>query len=236
MAHITKRPMDPEILDRPDVDPAELHRVFGFVQWVNRRLGGTAAVMKHIQRWSNAWPNDQTIRILDIATGAADIPIAIGNWAKRAGHRVHITGIDLHPVTVRMAKRNVGHRDDITILQADALKLGEQFPADSFEYVHAGLFLHHLHDVDVLTVLAIMDRLATRGVIWNDLVRSPFTRAAVRVLTIGTPGVVRHDSIVSIANAFTHREAMDVVGRAGWTRPTYRMHLLHRFTVVSTKA
>jgi hypothetical protein len=111
------------------------------------------------------------------------------------------------------------------------------FSADSFEYAHAGMFLHHLADLEVMTVLRIMDRLATRGLIWNDLIRGWIGRLGVRLITRGRgiPDMVRHDAIVSVDAGFTRPEAIDLAQRAGWRRLRYRRHLLHRFTLVSEK-
>jgi ubiquinone/menaquinone biosynthesis C-methylase UbiE len=170
-----------------------------------------------------------------VGTGAADIPIAISDWARRAEHRVEIVAIDLHPVTVEAARKNVAARPEIRVVQADALKLMDQFSPASFDYVHAGMFLHHLQDIEALTVLRIMDRLATRGCIWNDLVRNFTGRLGAFALTLTAPPKVRHDAIVSVAAGFARREAIELARRAGWQNPCWRRHLAYRFTVTSGK-
>ena len=103
------------------------------------------------------------------------------------------------------------------------------------DYAHAGMFLHHLDDVQVLTALRIMDRLTTRGLIWNDLVRGPVEAIGVRLLALGEPATVRHDAIASVAAAFTRREALDLARRVGLSNVRYRRHLFGRFTLVSSK-
>jgi hypothetical protein len=110
------------------------------------------------------------------------------------------------------------------------------FPPSSFHVVHASLFLHHLPDIEVLTVLAQLDRLATRAVVWSDLVRSPLCRALVHAATLHAPAIVKHDARVSERAAFTRREALDLARRAGLTRPRYtRSPLLYRFTLTHEK-
>ncbi|MFQ5427078.1 MAG: hypothetical protein ACE5EV_08360, partial [Gaiellales bacterium] len=102
-----------------------------------------------------------------------------------------------------------------------------------FDYAHAGMFLHHLPDVEVMTVLRIMHRLSRRGLIVNDLLRGIVGRIGVRLLLLGAPAIVRHDARVSVAAGFTRRDALELARRAGLVNLTFRRHLLHRFTVVS---
>jgi len=237
MKPLTDRRLTPEHMDDPQAGAAEIEEALRFIRLVNRRLRGTAATLGHLQRWSAKWPRDEVIRILDVGTGSADIPVAIADWAKAVGQRVHITAVDLHPVTLDFARRQVGERPEIELVQADALRLADRFKPDSFHYTHAGMFLHHLPDIEVMTVLRIMDRLARRGggVIWNDLLRNAIGKTAVRLLTVRSSPMVRHDAVVSVAAGFTKRETIDLARRAGLTGIRLRTHLCHRFTLTSEK-
>ncbi len=233
---LTARRHTPELMDDPNVDRANLEASLRYIRMVNRCLGGVAAVLNHLKRWSAAWPADRTIRILDVGTGSADIPLAIANWATASQHRVHITAIDLHETTLSVAREQVGNRSDIELVQADARILMDEFEPRAFDYAHAGMFLHHLSDIEVMTLLRIMDRLTTRGVIWNDLIRGPIEKLAVRLLTIRAAAMVKHDAVVSVAAGFTRREVLELAKRVGLEAPSYRRHLFGRFTLVSEKA
>ncbi len=233
-------------MDDPAVDRDQLDRSLRFIRAINRRLGGTAAALGHLRRWSAGWPPGEVIRIIDLGTGSADIPVAIVRWATAAGLRVHVTAIDAHPTTLDLAREHVrevlgaaaakreGH-PDIELLRADARALMDHFEPGAFDYAHAGMFLHHLDDIEVMTVLRVMDRLTTRGVIWNDLLRGPVETVAVRLLTLAGPAIVRHDAIVSVAAGFIRREVLDLASRVGLPHIGYRRHLFGRFTLVSTK-
>ena len=235
MSMLTARRCMPEFMDDPNVDRAQLEELLRFIRMVNRRLGGAAAALKHLQRWSADWPSRQTIRILDLGTGSADIPLAISDWASTSQHPVHIIAVDLHETTLAVARNQVGKRADIELVQADARHLTDLFEPHTFDYAHAGMFLHHLGDIEVMTVLRIMDRLTTRGLIWNDLVRGRIERLAVRVLTLRAPAMIKHDAVVSVAAGFTRREVLDLSNRVGLETPTYHRHLFGRFTLVSEK-
>jgi ubiquinone/menaquinone biosynthesis C-methylase UbiE len=239
---LTQRRISAEHMDDPQASPQQIREALRFIQLVNRRLGGTAATIRQFRRWAilheRDWRQQQTVRILDVGTGAADIPLAIADWANRSGFSVHITAVDLHPVTVQFAQEHASRRDSIEVVQADALKLMDHFEPGEFHYAHAGMFLHHLQDIEVMTVLRIMDRLTSHGIVWNDLARAWVGRVGVRLLTLpmfGVPAHVRHDARVSIEAGFTRREAVDLAHRAGLAEVKYRRHSLHRFTLASEK-
>jgi hypothetical protein len=222
-------------MDDPAADRAELARSLHFIRMVNRRLGGARACVGHLARWSARWPAGQTIRIIDIGTGSADIPLAITRWAAAAGRRVHVTCVDLHPTTLQLARKHVGDCPHLELIRADALRLMDRFEPGAFDYAHAGMFLHHLDDIEVMSMLRIMHRLTTRGIIWNDLVRGPAELGLVRLLTLGWPAMVRHDGIVSVASGFARREALELARRVGLPDIAYRRHLFGRFTLTSTR-
>ncbi len=222
-------------MDDPAVDRGQLEESLRFIQAVNRRLGGTAAALGHLQRWSAARPPGEVLRLVDLGTGSADIPLAIVRWARARGRRVRVTAIDAHPTTLELAREHVGGDPDIELVCADARKLMDHFKPGDFDYAHAGMFLHHLDDIEVMTVLRVMERLTTHGLIWNDLLRGPVEAVAIRVLTLGAPAMARHDGIVSVAAGFKRHEALDLATRVGLPNVRYRRHLFGRFTLLSTK-
>jgi hypothetical protein len=130
-----------------------------------------------------------------------------------------------------LAAEHIGDRREIQLLPCDALRLDQQFPAGSFDFAHAGMFLHHLADADVITVLASMNRLAVRGLIWNDLVRNRWARLGARLLTVGAAAELKHDAVVSVEAGFACAEAIEMARAAGWREPRYRRRRFGRFTL-----
>lgn len=232
---LTQRRLSPEFMDDPAIPRTVLARHLRFIRAVNRYLGGAGAALRYLRRWSQALPRDHVIRILDVATGSADIPLAMVKWARRAGRTVHITAIDRHPTTLALAAEHIGARSEIQLLPCDALRLDEQFPDGSFDFAHAGMFLHHLRDQDAITVLASMNRLSRRGLIWNDLVRSRSALLGAQLLTIGLPAELKHDAVVSVEAGFTRTEALALARAAGLREPRHRHHLFGRFTLTNTR-
>ena len=86
-----------------------------------------------------------------------------------------------------------------------------------------------------MTVLRIMDRLARRGIIWNDLQRDRRAHFWVKLLTRHSDPVVRHDGPVSILAGFTKLEVLDFRRRLELDHTRYRRHFGHRFTLAGER-
>lgn len=242
MPQFSHRQLVPERMDDPNADRDELDRSLRFIRLVNNRLAGASAAIGHLARWMRMRQAKRTVRILDVATGSADIPIAIARWAKRRNINVHITGVDLHETTLELARKHLAAQPErlpIEIVHADALQLTDRFDPESFDYVHAGMFLHHLQDIEAMTVLRAMHRLSAHGLIWNDLIRGRIGRLGVRAmvhLMPGVPAMVKHDAIVSVDAGFTRAEALELATRVGLPNVRYRTHFFYRFTLTSETA
>jgi len=231
------RPATPERMDDPDVGPEEMRESFRFITAVNRWLGGTGALRSFLARESRSWDRSRPIRLLDLGTGIADIPLAIGDWARSRGFEFRSVGLDLHPTCVELAREAAAGRPDVEIAAGDAREALATFGPRSFDYVHAGMFLHHLPDGEVEQVLTVMGRLARRAVVWNDLIRSPLSRLGVRLLTCRSAPIVRDDARLSVEKGFTRTEAMGFAERAGLARVEFRaMPLAGRFRLAGRPA
>lgn len=238
-----ERRLSREMMDDPNVDRAALAESLVYLRWVNARLGGASALIRRLGAWSGSWPRAGAgvVTLVDVATGSADVPVAARRWALSRGFDLRIVGVDVHEATLEEARRYVGCEsqgdprigEGIELRRIDARELVNTFGAGSFDYAHAGLFLHHLPDIEVLTVLRIMDRLARRGLVWSDLHRSRIHRAIARLAVAGKPEIVRHDAVVSFEAGFTKRETIEIARRVGvgtWTRYR-RPPLWYRFTL-----
>lgn len=231
-----RRVLEGEMMDEADVSRESMQRALAFIRGVNRRLGGAAALIRHLQTWSTHWPKGRPITLLDLGTGSADIPLAVRRWGEARGHDIRITATDVHPLTLDLAREHVGGAAGIEITRLDALAMRESLAARSFDYVHAGMFLHHLSEVRVLTVLAGMDRVAARGIVWNDLVRSRLNLAFITLATTGRSEMIKHDSRASVRAGFTRGEVLDFANRSDLGFCRYQASLFTgRFTLAGER-
>ncbi len=113
-----------EWMDAPEVAPSDLRASLAFIERVNRWLGYARTTIQYLESFSRGWPTGAPIRLLDVASGSADIPRAILAWCDRARPdiRLSITAADLHPVTLEIA-RSRSSDTRITFVRADAMRL-----------------------------------------------------------------------------------------------------------------
>lgn len=203
-----------ELMDTVPLSAPVVDETLRFLELTNRRFGGTALVLRYLRRWRANWTGERAITVLDVGTGAADIPRALVLWARAAGLEMRVTGIDVVPDIAAAARHRVRGVPEITIEQVglDAIAASGR----RFDYVTASLFLHHVPAARVGDALRALDRLATRGVIVGDLRRSPVSFAAVGFLSaVAGNQVVRHDGPLSVRRAFTVNELASLAERAG---------------------
>jgi len=227
------RRRQPEMMDDAQADPKSLRASLAYIRRINRLLGYSRLIIRQLNRFSARWNPGQTIRILDVGTGSADIPLAILRWAKRRQLDVRVVGLDLHATIVEEAREAGIHEPRLQIVRGDALRL--PFADNSFDYAITSMFLHHLDETDVVQTLREMSRVAARGIIASDLLRLNRSYAFIWLATLLSHPMVKHDARVSIAQAFSRDEAMDLRRRAGLDFTEYRTHLLHRFVLAGEK-
>lgn len=215
---------DEELLDQPGLDTHELTANLRDIQRVNRFFGGTRTVLRYLPALVATVPADRPLTVLDLATGAADIPRAVVDWGRRHGRAVHVTASDWSDDILAVATEQTVNYPEITFARCDARAL--PFPDASFNLVLCSLALHHFAPPDAVAVLREIDRLAVHGFIVNDLVRSRrgfvATWLASRVTTRNR--LTRHDAPLSIRRAYTPTELRALLADAGIHDARIRRH------------
>jgi ubiquinone/menaquinone biosynthesis C-methylase UbiE len=230
-----------ELLDGPLDDPDVLIGNLRDLRRVNRWLGGVALSRTAIDALVGRQADTGTaITLLDIGTGAADIPVALlADWQRRERH-LEVTAIDSRAEVIfaaRMARPAIDRLRRLTLATADGRTL--PFPDDSFDVVHASLVLHHLDPADAVKLLREMRRVSRRGVVVNDLRRSRLywwgARLLVRVATRNP--FSRHDAPLSVRRAYTTGELRALLAVAG-LRPISetRDWLGHRWAIAAVRS
>ena len=218
-------------MDDDAADPGQLEASLSFIRRINRFLGYDSATIRHLERLTWNWPRGKTLRVLDVATGAADIPLAILNWAAATGRTVEVTALDRHAATLEAARNLTGGRPGLSLLRGDALSL--PFADGAFDCVMCNMFLHHLSDERAADALREMKRVSGGVVIVADLLRHYRAWGWIWLLTLCASPMVRHDARASVRQAFVRREVEEIALRAGWTDAQYYRHFGHRFVLTS---
>jgi 2-polyprenyl-3-methyl-5-hydroxy-6-metoxy-1,4-benzoquinol methylase len=194
-----------ELMDSVALPPEVADRVLRFLELTNRRFGGTSLVLRHLERWWMLSAPGRAVTVLDVGTGAADIPRRLVRWGGARGTPIRVTAIDMAPDIAAAARARVRDEPDIDVEQATLAEVAAS--GRRFDYVIGSLFLHHVPAAELHETLRAIDRLAVRGVILGDLARGPAALLAVGFLSVVAGNrIVRHDAPLSVRRAFTVAE------------------------------
>lgn len=207
------RSPDHELLDDPRLDPGEIARNLREMAMLNRLPGGVEASVAAVHRLVE---RDGALPVLDIGTGAAHFARRL-----RRSTPVAIVAADVNHDVLDVARRTLAGMDRVTVVHADARAL--PLPDGSVSVAHSSLLLHHLDPGDAVAAMREMGRVATTGVVVNDLRRSRLAWAmtAAPILAFAHSPVTRHDGILSARRAYTLPELDDLAAQAG-LRPVAR--------------
>ncbi|HEY8375523.1 MAG TPA: methyltransferase domain-containing protein [Nannocystis sp.] len=220
-----------ELLDAPSHDPGELEASLRDVAAVNRWLGGTRALLRHV---GPLLAPDRPTTLLDAGTGSADLPRAIVRWARRHRRAVRITAADLHPQTLEIARRQSADFPEISFARADVRAL--PYADGAFDVTLLSLTLHHLDPDDIVIALREIARTARRALLVGELERSCAAYVGARLLAATVwrrNRLTRHDGPISVLRAFTPAELLDFARLAGLREPRVHRHPLFRLVLVA---
>ena len=223
---------EPEQIDDPNQPFAELESSMRDVALSNRLFGGTQTILFHVARLLKNVPPHTPIRILDVATGSADIPNALLAWGRRRKFNLTIIGVDNQAAMLHMAQ---AASSEISLVQADALAL--PFPPRSFDLALCALAFHHLGFGASVKLLAAMDTLTTRGFVVSDLRRDKPTLWGVEaaMAAVKAHPFTRHDAPASVRRAFTVPEYRRMVALSGVQNVRVQTHWYFRVALVQSK-
>jgi hypothetical protein len=207
-----------EFLDNPASDSALATRSLIDVAKANALFGGSGAVLAELSPvLSAARGTGRTLTLLDVGTGAGDIPERARSQAGRLGVPLVTIGLEITAALAAASRRRAGQA-----LAGDALSLPV---ADrSVDIVTCSQLLHHFEEAQAAVVLAELQRVARMRVIVADLRRTWIAAGCLWMVSwaLGFHPVSRHDGVVSVLRGFRGPELDDLVWRATGRHPAVR--------------
>lgn len=232
---ISQRVLGHELMDEPGLDPREhavALRALSRLNWISNSAG----ILWRPIRELAATPGHGPIRLLDIATGSGDVPVALARRAARAGVRLEIEGCDLSERALEIARRRAaGAGVGARFFRLDAVE--DALPGE-YDVVTSSLFMHHLREDQIPALLYKMRCGARRMVLVNDLRRTqPGLVAAYLASRLCCRShVVRVDAMLSVRAAFTTPEFEALAAEAGLDGATVQPRWPMRFLLTWRRA
>jgi ubiquinone/menaquinone biosynthesis C-methylase UbiE len=203
----------PELLDLEVPPESERGRILGYLSFVNRRLGGRAAVEAHLK--------GEVGSVLDVAGGDGDLVRELAE--RNPGLRPVV--LDLSEWVLPFAR--------VPKIRGDVrwLPLRDR----SVDWVIATHFFHHLTDEQCVGALREFDRVARKGIVVNDLLRTRRALFWITLFTLFANRYVKFDGPQSVRRGFRPEEAQALADRAGLPWLQVRTHFGHRFTLAGRR-
>jgi SAM-dependent methyltransferase len=197
-ATLTLSPLGHEALDDPATPPALVERMLRDIARSNRWFGGRRAMRAGLARLVDPSDRGRTLTLLDIGTGAGDLPHDAVRWGNARGIRIVPIGLERIPAAAHLA-----HRGGLPTLLGCAGAL--PIRRDGVDIVLVSQLLHHLDADSAVRLLADCERIARRGVVIADLRPSPLAAFGYR---LAGPFFRMHpttvaDGVLSLARGIT---------------------------------
>ncbi len=213
-----------EMMDRPQPVSAELRDDLDNLEALNLYFGSHSLVRRFLRRWLKA---GDTVAVLDLCTGSADIPRLVAHWAHQNGVHVRITGVDFQESTLAIARERCDRADPIELCCCNVLRYD---PGQKFDLVLCSLALHHFSESAATQLLRKILNLTSKRALVADLVRSHLGAIGVRLLTntVFRAPMTRFDARLSMRRAFSFHEMTILANKAGWEKFGHRRFPISR--------
>ncbi len=202
------RRIEPEILDT--LPPEVAQRSLADLVRLNRDFGGHS-VLRGLMREAVEDPFEP-FTVLDIGGASGDMAAVISETCPGA----FVTVLD----------HVASHMDHAKQPKVCGNAFALPFRDGSFDYAFSSLFLHHFEDDSVIRLFREMNRVARRGVLTVDLIRSPLAYWFVPLTKpiFGWDAVTVNDGPISFAAAFRAPELRRLAESAGLGDVRVRSH------------
>lgn len=209
----------PEWMDRKEEADDELQEDLENLRVLNSAFGAHQMVLDFVR---DRLSETGEIRIVDLATGYADIPREIVRLARSENRRVRILAVDANPATLQLARDASREFSEIEFEQADIREF--QIPR-GVHLVLCNLALHHFSEGDAVRILANCAEAAPAWTFVSDLRRCGFLTFGIWLVTAFwlRAAMTRHDARLSAKRAFSHREFAELARLAGWENFSHKV-------------
>ncbi len=224
-----------ELLDGP-LDADVLAGNLRDMARVNRWLGGVSLSRKAVLSLLRG--RSGPVDMLDVGTGAADIPDALIRWFDHRNRLLRVTAIDRKPEILALARsRTSATPDRLRLLQVETDQL--PFEDAAFDVAHCSMVVHHTEPEEAAALLAEMARVSRLGFVVNDLDRSQIHWLGARALSMVATrnAYTRNDGPLSVRRAYRAAEIAQMAARMGWLEQARFVDpLRYRYAMAFVKA
>lgn len=226
----------PELMDDPKLPKDQLNAALRDITKVNKLLGGNQVTIRGVQELIRSKPHKKVWRIVDVGCGDGEMLRHIAGVFAQSQLSIELKGVDINTASIQLAKELSVSYENVDFEVMDILQIKtETLPCD---ILLCNLTIHHFTDDEICIFLKHFYRLATIGVVINDLHRSVIAYQLFRGFSrifMKSP-IARHDGRISIARGFKKEELKRYSQRLGFENDTIQWKWAFRYLWIIKKA
>lgn len=209
-----------EIMDDLDCKGEVVDQTLRELDFINHWLGGNAVTLNALDTLLKNSNPTKNISIADLGCGSGEMLRLIAQRAVKEKRKAFLTGIDANPNIIRYAERHTPaplKNGDVEITFEAANIFSTEFKQRRFDIILCTLFLHHFSEEELISLFRSFKEQAQAGIIVNDIHRYPFAYYSIKWLTqlFSKSAMVKFDAPLSVLRAFTKKEFIDILAKAG---------------------
>ena len=213
MFNLKDRRRQPEIMDNPALTAAEHVEALRGLSRLNFVGNNPGLIWPALRELSGNL--SRTIRVLDIATGGGDVPLALAKRSRKAGLPMEFAGCDFSPLAIDYARSQATERGlPVEFFEHNVLE--QQLPG-GYDAIICSLFFHHLSWEQAVGLLRRMTDACGKLIVVSDLNRTTGTMLLTWAASylFSRSKVVHIDGPRSVQGAFNLPEARQLAAAAG---------------------
>lgn len=208
MVDFNRRSSEVEIMDTFSGTTDELETILKDINRVNKLLGGYKITLDAVFEMISTGLKE-SYTILDMGCAEGTMLRKLADEGRKRNIKLHLIGVDLNGQGLELAELYSTDYPEITYQKADILTT--DFSQLNIDVVITTLTLHHFTDEGVVQFVNRFVKLASIGVVINDLERSPIAYYLFKAFSfffIKTE-IAKKDGLLSVRRAFKMNELQD---------------------------
>jgi 2-polyprenyl-3-methyl-5-hydroxy-6-metoxy-1,4-benzoquinol methylase len=200
------RSTTPELMDDPSLPEVDLHLALKDLATVNKYLGGNHITITALEDLISAHPEKKKWNVVDVGCGDGEVLRHIAKHFKNSAVDISFYGVDINDKSIDSAREKSKDFDNLTFSRQNILSIDETtFECD---VIICTLTMHHFSDEQLLVFMEKFKKLASIGIIVNDLQRSKIAYRLFQLFSgiFMKSKIAKYDGRVSIARSFRRKE------------------------------
>ncbi|WP_317196471.1 methyltransferase domain-containing protein [Robertkochia flava] len=208
-ADTTSRSNSTELMDDFSMKGELLRDSLEKLGTINRWLGGNSTTLDGLRYLLKGQPKDQTYTIIDLGCGHGNMLRLVAEYGRKHKYSFNLIGIDANQDAISYALELSEDYGEVSFKNLDVFS--EEFQTFKYDIVLSTLFLHHLNQEEIHSLLQTLTSKAGLGIVINDLHRNKVAYGLFKLLglVISNPMIVQ-DGLTSILRGFKRRELENI--------------------------